>query len=145
MADASKKTSKKKAARKKPAKKAAARKTASRKSGAKKKAAPKAAPASRVDRISGSVKKLMLANLGLYGQVLDEMQAQASRASKVIKEARKNPSKVNRQLVKRGEELADQITDILKRSGAPATKQLEKQLADLKKSVDNLRKSLRKA
>ena len=145
MANARKKTSKKKAARRKPAKKTSAKKTAARKSKAKKTAAPKAAPASRIDKISGNVKKLMLANLGLYGQVIDELRAQASRASKVIKEARGNPSKVNKQLIKRGEALADQITDILKRSGAPATRQLEKQLADLKKAIDKLRDSVKRA
>lgn len=143
MAKASKKTAKKKV-RKKTASKTAAKKSGARKTTAKKTAESRA-PDRTIDKLSGNVKKLMLANLGLYGQVLDELQAQASRASKVIKDARKNPSKVNKQLVKRGEELADQITDILKRSGAPATRQLEKQLAELKKSVENLRKSLRRA
>lgn len=142
MAKTSKKKAKKKTA-KKTARKTTRRKSSARK--ASKKSTRKRAPQRTVDKLSGNVKKLMLANLGLYGQVLDELQAQASRASKVIKDARRNPSKVNKQLVKRGEELADQITDILKRSGAPATRQLEKQLAELKKSVDSLRKSLRKA
>ena len=143
MAKVSKKKAKKKT-RKKTARKTSAKKSTARKKTTKK-TARKSAPQKTIDKLSGNVKKLMLANLGLYGQVLDELQAQAARASTVIKDARSNPSKVNKQLVRRGEELADQITDILKRSGAPATRQLEKQLAELKKSVDKLRKSLRKA
>jgi predicted ATP-grasp superfamily ATP-dependent carboligase len=138
---ASKSKTKKKVSRKKVAKKTTAKKTTARKKAAKK---PAAAAQTRVEKLSGNVKKLMLANLGLYGQVLDELQAQASRAAKVIKGARKNPSKVNKQLVKRGEELADQISDIMKRSGAPVTKELDKQLNDLKRSIDKLKGTLKK-
>ena len=152
MAKTSKKKSKKKPTRKKTTKKTSAKKktTARKKTtrpSSKKavsKTTSKRTPATTVEKLSGSVKKLMMANLGLYGQVLDELQSQASRASKVIKDARNNPSKVNKQLVKRGEELADQISDILKRSGAPATKQLEKQLSDLKKSIDKLKDSIKR-
>jgi len=141
MAKASKKKASKSKTKKKVSRKKAAKKTTARKKTAKKTAA---APQTRVEKLSGNVKKLMLANLGLYGQVLDELQAQASRAAKVIKDARKNPSKVNKQLVKRGEDLADQISDIMKRSGAPVTKELDKQMNDLKKSIDKLKETLKK-
>jgi hypothetical protein len=140
-------SSKKKSSSKKST---AKKKTASRKTAASKKStASKSSSASSksrspavktVEKLSGSVKKLMLANLGLYGQVLDELQNQAARASQAINDARRDPSGVNDQLVKRGEELANQITDILKRSGAPATKQLEKQLAELRSAVAKLRR-----
>ena len=72
--------------------------------------------------------------------VVDELQAQAERASKVIKKALSNPADVNKDLVKRGEALADQITDLLKRSGAPASRQLDKQLDELRKAVDKLKR-----
>lgn len=86
----------------------------------------------------------MLANLGLYGTVLDELQSQAARASKAIKQARSNPANVNKDLVKRGEALANQITDLLKRSGAPASRQLEKQMKELRSAIDNLKRSLKR-
>ncbi len=141
MAQASKKKAKKKTTAKK--KKTAAKKTTARKKTAKK-TTRRRAPETRVEKLSGNVKKLMLANLGLYGKVLDELQSQASRAAKVIKEARSDPSGVNKQLVKRGEALADQISDILKQSGAPITKELDKQLNDLRKSIDKLKDTLKK-
>ncbi len=136
------KASKKKTAKKKTAKK----KSSKKKSTARKKKATsrKAAPATTIEKLSGNVKKLMLANLGLYGQVLDELQSQAARASKAIKEARKDPAQANQQLVKRGEQLADEIRDMLKRSGAPATKQLEKQLRELREGVTKLRKRIQR-
>ena len=139
MATASKKKVAKKAPRKKAAKKTAARKKTTKKT-AKKKVVRKSAPATGIEKLSGGAKKLMLANLGLYGKVLDELQAQAERASKVIKKALSNPADVNKDLVKRGEALADQITDLLKRSGAPASKQLEKQMDDLRKALDKLKR-----
>ena len=138
MAKASKKkTSKKNAAKKKSARK----KTTARK---KKTSSRKAAPKTTIEKLSGNVKKLMLANLGLYGQVLDELQSQAARASDAIKAARKDPAQANQQLIKRGEQLADEIRDMLKRSGAPATKQLEKQLRELRENATKLRKRLQR-
>ena len=140
MAKTSKKKVSKKTTRKKVTKKKAAKKKA-----APRKAAPRPkAPETTVEKLSGSVKKLMLANLGLYGKVLDELQSQASRAAKVIKDARSNPSKVNKQLVKRGEALADQITDIVKQSGAPISKELDKQLKDLRKAIDKLKDTIKR-
>ena len=142
MAKTSKKKVAKKTTRKKVSKKPASRKTAARKKTARKKVTRKSAPASSIEKLSGGAKKLMLANLGLYGKVLDELQAQAARAAKVIKAARSNPAGVNKELVKRGEDLADQISDLLKRSGAPASRQLEKQLDDLRKAVDKLKRRI---
>ncbi|MDJ0698469.1 MAG: hypothetical protein QNJ07_01325 [Woeseiaceae bacterium] len=138
-----KKVSKKTASRKVTKKKAAKKKAAPRKTAPRKPAARKA-PETTVEKLSGNVKKLMLANLGLYGKVLDELQSQASRAAKVIKDARSNPSKVNKQLVKRGEALADQITDIVKQSGAPISKELDKQLKDLRKAIDKLKHTIKR-
>lgn len=143
MATASKKKATKKPARRTASKKASKKKVAARKKRATKKAAPKNFAAAGVEKISVNVKKLMLANLGLYGTVLDELQSQASRASKAINAARKNPSNTSKQLVKRGEALADQITDLLKRSGAPASRQLDKQMADLKKAISALKRTLK--
>ena len=142
MATASKKKVAKKAPRKKAAKKTARKKTTKKtaKKTAKKKVSRRSAPAAGIEKLSGGAKKLMLANLGLYGKVLDELQSQAERASKVIKKALSNPADVNKDLVKRGEALADQITDLLKRSGAPASRQLEKQLNELRKAVDTLKR-----
>ena len=147
MATASKKKVAKKATRKKAAKKTATRKKATKKT-AKKKAAPKkvarkSVPATGIEKLSGGAKKLMLANLGLYGKVLDELQAQAERASKVIKKALSHPADVNKELVNRGEALADQIADLLKRSGAPASRKLERQLDDLRKAIDKLKQKAR--
>lgn len=144
MATASKKKVAKKTPRKKAAKKTTARKTSTKKTAkkkvAKKKVTRRSAPAAGIEKLSGGAKKLMLANLGLYGKVLDELQSQAERASKVVKKALSNPADVNKDLVKRGEALADQITELLKRSGAPASRQLEKQLDDLRKAVDRLKR-----
>ncbi len=135
----SKKTTRKKVTKRKAAKKKAApKKTTSRTTSARK------APETTVEKLSGNVKKIMLANLGLYGKVLDELQSQASRAAKVIREARDNPSRINKQLVKRGEALADQISDIVKQSGAPISKELDKQLKDLRKSIDRLKDSIKR-
>lgn len=139
MATSSKKKTTKKRTAKRKKKKSTRKKTAPRR-----KATKKAAPATTIEKLSGNVKKLMLANLGLYGQVLDELQSQAARASKAINSARKNPGQANKQLVKRGEQLADEIRDLLKRSGAPATKQLEKQLRELRQSVTKLRKRVQR-
>lgn len=138
-----KKVSRKKTAKKVPRRKTA-KKTAARKKPARKKAAPKSSAAAGFDKLSGSAKKLMLANLGLYGTVLDELQAQAARASKIINKARSNPSSVNKDLVKRGEVLADQITDLLKRSGAPATRQLKKQIDELRSATEKLRRTIKR-
>jgi len=143
MATASKKKTTRKPAKKKAVRKTSKKKAPARKKVAKKAASQKKAPAGNIEKISGSVKKLMLANLGLYGKVLDELQSQASRASSAIKAARKDPSNVNKQLVKRGEALADQITDMLKRSGAPASRQLDKQMADLKKAIAALKRTIK--
>ena len=144
MATASKKKVAKKTPRKKAAKKTTARKTSTKKTAkkkvAKKKVTPRSAPTAGIEKLSGGAKKLMLANLGLYGKVLDELQSQAERASKVVKKALSNPADVNKDLVERGEALADQITDLLKRSGAPASRQLEKQLDELRKAVDRLKR-----
>ncbi len=138
------KTSKKKVSRKTTRKKVTKKKAAKKKAAPRKTAPRPRAPETTVEKLSGNVKKLMLANLGLYGKVLDELQSQASRAAKVIKDARDNPSRVNKQLVKRGEALADQITDIVKQSGAPISKELDKQLKDLRKSIDKLKNSITK-
>ena len=143
MAKASKKKSTKKTPRKKAAKKSVTRKKATKKTTAKTTSAKSAASLS-IEKLSGGAKKLMLANLGLYGKVLDELQSQAARASKVIDKARANPSAVNKDLVKRGEELADQITDLLKRSGAPASRQLKKQIDELRSATDKLRRSIKR-
>ena len=86
----------------------------------------------------------MLANLGLYGTVIDELQAQVARASKVINEARTDPASVNKDLIKRGEALADQITGLLERSGAPASRQLKKQMAELESAITKLRRSIKR-
>ncbi len=138
------KTSKKKVSKKTTRKKATKKKVAKKKAAPRKTAPRPKAPETTVEKLSGSVKKLMLANLGLYGKVLDELQSQASRAAKVIKDARSNPSKVNKQLVKRGEALADQITDIVKQSGAPISKELDKQLKDLRKAIDKLKDTIKR-
>lgn len=138
MATARKKKVTKKAPRKKAAKKAATPK----KKPAKKKAAAKKPAAAGFEKLSAGARKLMLANLGLYGKVLDELQAQAARASKVINAARSNPAAVNKDLIKRGQALADQITDLLKRSGAPASRQLRKQMDELNASIDKLKRSI---
>ncbi len=144
MAKTSKKKVTKKTVRKKTAKKKTAKRTTKKKTTAARKPASRKAPETTVEKLSGSVKKLMLANLGLYGKVLDELQSQASRAAKVIKDARRNPSELNSQLVKRGEDLADQITDIVKKSGAPISKELDKQLKDLRRSIDKLKDSIKR-
>ena len=140
MAKTSKKKVAKKAAKKPATRKKTTKKPAAKKKAAKKKVTRRTSPATGIEKLSGGAKKLMLANLGLYGKVLDELQAQAERASKVIKAARSNPAGVNKELVKRGEALADQITELLKRSGAPASRQLDKQLDDLRKAIDKLKR-----
>ncbi len=138
------KTSKKKVSKKTTRKKATKKKVAKKKAAPRKTAPRPKAPETTVEKLSGSVKKLMLANLGLYGKVLDELQSQASRAAKVIKDARSNPSRVNKQLVKRGEALADQITAIVKQSGAPISNELDKQLMDLRKAIDKLKDTIKR-
>ena len=130
------KTSTKKATRKKVTKKVTRKKTP------KKRATAKSSAAMSIEKLSGGARKLMLANLGLYGTVLDELQAQAARASKVINKARSNPTAVNKDLVERGEALADQITDLLKRSGAPASQQLKKQIEELRSATRKLRRTI---
>ncbi len=144
--------SKKKTARKKTTKKTARKKTtkksarpkAASTTAAKKRATASKAAASRLETLSSGARKLMLANLGLYGTVLDELQAQAARASKVINDARSNPASVNKDLVKRGEALEKQITDLLKRSGAPASRQLKKQMDELSAAIGRLRQSIKR-
>ncbi len=84
----------------------------------------------------------MLANLGLYGKVLDELQNQVVRAKKTIQDARKDTSKANTQLIARGEKLIVQVKDLLRRSGAPASKQLKKHLADLEEAVAKLKRKI---
>lgn len=139
------KTSNKKAAKKtSPArKKAPGRKkaTASKKST---KSSTKKGAGSRltIENLSAGAQKLMLANLGLYGEVLDELQNQLKRARSTVQEARKDPDKANKQLVARGEKLLDQVKDLLKKSGAPATKQLEKQVREFREALTKLRKRI---
>ena len=142
MPQASKKKVTKKSPRKKSPQKTTARKKT--KKAKKKKTTARSAPAGTFEKISSGARKLMLANLGLYGKVLDELQAQATRATKVIDKARSNPASVNKDLIKRGEELADQITDLLKRSGAPASRQLKKQMDDLDAAIDKLRRNIQR-
>ena len=54
------------------------RKKAAKKKVAKKKVSRRSAPAAGIEKLSGGAKKLMLANLGLYGKVLDELVALVS-------------------------------------------------------------------
>ncbi len=144
-----KKTAKKKTTRAKPAKKAkstAKKATAKKKTTAKKttkKAPKKTQPTGlTIESLSAGAQRIMLANLGLYGEVFDELQTQLKRARATVQEARKNPEKANRQLVARGEKLLDQVKDLLKKSGAPATKQFEKQVKDFREALTKLRRRL---
>ena len=137
---ASKRTAaKKKTTRKKTAAKPAARKKTAAKRGTKKKASTSRLS---IDELSSGAERLMLANLGLYGTVLDELQEQLSRAKSTVQKARKNPDAANKQLVARGEKLVKQVRDLMKASGAPATKQLNKQINDLRDSLKKLRKKV---
>lgn len=151
---AAKKTASKARSRKAPAKKKATRKKASTKKAAtKRKAAPKRKAAKKsaarkkssrisIDRISGSARKLMLANLGLYGKVIDELEAQADRARAAIDRARREAPEVNRDLVRRGEVVVKDIRAILDRADMPTPAKLDKQIDKLRASIDNLRKRL---
>ena len=132
---------KKPIAKKQAAKKKTSKKKTAKRSVAKKKASRRAPKNSSIDGLSSAAQKLMLANLGLYGAVLDELQNQVVRAKKTIQAARKDPAKANKQLITRGEKLADQVTNLLKRSGAPASRQLQKQLADLGQAIRKLKRS----
>lgn len=144
-----KKSTAKKATRKKSTAKKATRKKATRKKAApKRKAAKKSASRKKssrisIDRISGSARKLMLANLGLYGKVIDELEAQAERARNAIDRARREAPQVNKDLVRRGETVVKDIRNILDRADMPTPPKLNKQIDKLRKSIDDLRKRLK--
>ncbi len=87
----------------------------------------------------------MLANLGLYGKVLDEIQAQIERAQKAIKKARNNPPSTNKELITRGEKLLDQVNSIIDQANVPTSDQFDKQVKKLKKSIKKLRKKAKKS
>ncbi len=122
----------------------AKKRTTTKKKTTKKTAKKTASKAGRltIDEISSGARKLMLANLGLYGKVLDELQNQVVRAKKTIQDARRDLSKANTQLIGRGEKLIGQVKDLLRRSGAPAPKQLTKHLADLEEAVAKLKRKI---
>ncbi|MBT8140345.1 MAG: hypothetical protein KJP25_11315 [Gammaproteobacteria bacterium] len=145
-----KSTAKKKttAKRKSTAKKATRKKATRKKAAPKRKAAKKKSTARKskrisIDRISGSARKLMLANLGLYGKVIDELEAQAERARDAIERARREAPDVNKDLVRRGEVVVKDIRAILKRADMPTPPKLDQQIERLRKSIENLRKRLR--
>ncbi|MGB5324405.1 MAG: hypothetical protein WBN40_03130 [Pseudomonadales bacterium] len=140
---ASKARSKKAPAKKKSAvKKKTAKRAAPRRKAAKKSAARKKANQFSIDRISGSARKLMLANLGLYGKVIDELEAQADRARAAIERARREAPHMNKDLVRRGETVVKDIRAILKRADMPTPPKLDKQIDRLRKAIENLRKRL---
>jgi len=89
---------KKPASRKAPRRRAATRKTTARKTAAKRPAARKrAAPKSKV---SGTMKEVMYAQLGVYGKLYDEVNTRVSRV-------RKDAPKQWNELVKRGERVQE--------------------------------------
>ncbi|MDA7686782.1 histone H1-like repetitive region-containing protein [Pseudomonadales bacterium] len=150
-----KKTSGKKATAKKTAvKKAAVKKKLVKKPAAKKlmpkKAAPKKAtrkkvvskPSLSIEKISAGARKLMLANLGLYGTVMDELEAQAAKARDAIERARREAPEVNSDLIHRGEALVSDIRSILDKADMPSTPKLDKQIDKLRGSIKKLRKRL---
>lgn len=145
---ATKKTARRKTVRKKaPArKKAAAIRGGKAATGARATPKKSGSKASRsrltIDELSAGAQRLMLANLGLYGTVLDELQKQLSRAKATVQKARKDPDAANRQLVARGERLLGQVSDLIQKSGAPATKQLNEQIAEFRDALTKLRKKL---
>ncbi|MDH3336493.1 MAG: hypothetical protein OER22_03555 [Gammaproteobacteria bacterium] len=120
------------------------KKTAKKKSSGASKASGKSKTQLRIEELSSGAQNLMLANLGLYGKVLDELQNQLKRAKSTIDEARKGAGAKNQELISRGEKLLQQIKDLLKKSGAPATRQLDKQIADLRSALDRMRKKIPK-
>jgi hypothetical protein len=156
---AAQKTTAKKVATKKPAvKKATAKKTTAKKTAVtkaakklmSKKAAPKKAtrkkvvskPSLSIEKISAGARKLMLANLGLYGTVMDELEAQAAKARDAIERARREAPEVNSDLIHRGEALVSDIRSILDKADMPSTPKLDKQIDKLRGSIKKLRKRL---
>lgn len=137
---------KKKSATKAKSKKTSSKKkkTSKKKTGNAGKSANKSKTQLRIEELSSGAQKLMLANLGLYGQVLDELQNQLKRAKSTIDAARKDAGAKNQQLITRGEKLLAQIKDLMKKSGAPATRQLDKQIAEFRNALDRLRKKIPK-
>lgn len=150
-----KKTAVKKAVvKKKQVKKPAGKKSIPKKTGPKntapKKTAPKKAtrkkvvskPSLSIEKISAGARKLMLANLGLYGKVIDELEAQAAKARDAIERARREAPEVNSDLIHRGEALVSDIRSILDKADMPSTPALDKQIDKLRGSIKKLRKRL---
>ena len=131
---AAKRTTAKKATRKKATAKKATRKKATRKKAAK--------SLISIEQISASARKLMLANLGLYGKVIDELESQADKARDAIDRARREAPDVNADLIKRGETVVKDIKAILKKADMPTPPKLDKQIARLRTSIKKLRQRL---
>lgn len=85
----------------------------------------------------------MLANLGLYARVFEDIQAQLKSARKSIEKARKEAPATQKKLIKRGEKLLDQVTKMVKQSGVPTSKDFDKQVDRLRKALKDLRKRAR--
>lgn len=134
-----KKQVKKPAAKKSIPKKAELKKTAPKKA-TRKKVVSK--PSLSIEKISAGARKLMLANLGLYGKVIDELEAQAAKARDAIERARREAPEVNSDLIHRGEALVSDIRSILDKADMPSTPELDKQIDKLRGSIKKLRKRL---
>ncbi|NNL57069.1 MAG: hypothetical protein HKO71_04915 [Pseudomonadales bacterium] len=129
---------------KKATTKKVARKKATRKKAAPKKAQRKKSISKRIsiEQISSSARKLMLANLGLYGKVIDELEKQAEKARDAIDRARREAPDVNADLIKRGETVVKDIKAILKKADMPTPPQLDKQIDHLRASIKKLRQRI---
>ena len=134
-----KKQVKKPAAKKSIPKKAELKKTAPKKA-TRKKVVSK--PSLSIEKISAGARKLMLANLGLYGKVIDELEAQAAKARDAIERARREAPEVSSDLIHRGEALVSDIRSILDKADMPSTPELDKQIDKLRGSIKKLRKRL---
>jgi len=137
------KAKKRSTAKKAPSKKVA-RKKATRKKSAPKKAQRKKTAGKRIsiEQISTSARKLMLANLGLYGKVIDELENQAERARDAIDRARREAPEVNADLIKRGETVVKDIKAILNKADMPTPPKLDKQIDRLRSSIKKLRQRI---
>lgn len=140
---------KKAVVKKKQVKKPAAKKSIPKKSEPKKTAPKKATrkkvvskPSLSIEKISAGARKLMLANLGLYGKVIDELEAQAAKARDAIERARREAPEVSSDLIHRGEALVSDIRSILDKADMPSTPELDKQIDKLRGSIKKLRKRL---
>ena len=127
--------------------KKATRKTASKataKKAKRKKSTSRKSATSRIsiEQISTSARKLMLANPGLYGKVIDELEAQADKARSAIDRARREAPDVNADLIKRGETVVKDIRAILKKADMPTTPKLDKQIDRLRGSIKKLRQRI---